>query len=88
VDVKDAVINLKEGTQDAIATIATLSEMIIEGISWVKVIFTPKFILNFIDKMSIVVILSLIILKMIGFEDLEKWIILSILLKVIAVVCM
>ena len=42
--------------------------------------------LTFIDQMAIVIIISLIILKILGFDNLEKWILLTILLKVVAMV--
>lgn len=79
--------NLKDSTVEGIETIAKLSKMIIDSIDWIKtILFNPVVILTFIDKMSIVVILSLIILKMLGFNNLEKWILLSILIKIVAII--
>lgn len=79
--------SLREGTIEAIETIGTLSEMIINAIDWVStILFNPIIVLTFIDKLTIVIIISLIVLKMLGFNNLEKWILLSILVKVVAMV--
>lgn len=79
--------SLREGTIEAIETIGTLSKMIINAIDWVStILFNPIIVLTFIDKLTIVIIISLIVLKMLGFNNLEKWILLSILVKVIAMV--
>ena len=79
--------SLREGTIEAIETIGTLSKMIINAIDWVStILFNPIIILTFIDKLTIVIIISLIVLKMLGFNNLEKWILLSILVKVVAMV--
>ena len=79
--------SLKEGTVEAIETIGTLSKMIINAIDWVStILFNPIIVLTFIDKLTIVIIISLIVLKMLGFNNLEKWILLSILVKVVAMV--
>lgn len=79
--------SLREGTIEAIETIGTLSKMIINAIDWVStILFNPIIVLTFIDKLTIVMIISLIVLKMLGFNNLEKWILLSILVKVVAMV--
>ena len=79
--------SLREGTVEAIETIGTLSKMIINAIDWVStMLFNPIIVLTFIDKLTIVIIISLIVLKMLGFNNLEKWILLSILVKVVAMV--
>ena len=79
--------SLREGTIEAIETIGTLSKMIINAIDWVSTILcNPIIVLTFIDKLTIVIIISLIVLKMLGFNNLEKWILLSILVKVVAMV--
>ena len=79
--------SLREGTIEAIETIGTLSKMIINAIDWVStILFNPIIVLTFIDKLTIVIIISLIVLKMLGFHNLEKWILLSILVKVVAMV--
>lgn len=79
--------SLREGTIEAIETIGTLSKMIINAIDWVStILFNPIILLTFIDKLTIVIIISLIVLKMLGFNNLEKWILLSILVKVVAMV--
>ena len=79
--------SLREGTIEATETIGTLSKMIINAIDWVStILFNPIIVLTFIDKLTIVIIISLIVLKMLGFNNLEKWILLSILVKVVAMV--
>lgn len=79
--------SLREGTIEAIETIGALSKMIINAIDWVStILFNPIIVLTFIDKLTIVIIISLIVLKMLGFNNLEKWILLSILVKVVAMV--
>lgn len=79
--------SLREGTVEAIETIGTLSKMIINAIDWVStILFNPIIVLTFIDKLTIVIIISLIVLKMLGFNNLEKWILLSVLVKVVAMV--
>ena len=79
--------SLREGTKEAIETIGTLSKMIINAIDWVStILFNPIIVLTFIDKLTIVIIISLIVLKMLGFNNLEKWILLSVLVKVVAMV--
>ena len=79
--------SLREGTVEAIETIGTLSKMVINAIDWVStILFNPIIVLTFIDKLTIVIIISLIVLKMLGFNNLEKWILLSILVKVVAMV--
>ena len=79
--------SLREGTVEAIETIGTLSKMVINAIDWVStILFNPIIVLTFIDKLTIVIIISLIVLKMLGFHKLEKWILLSTLIKVISMV--
>ena len=78
---------LKEGTLEAIDTIGILSRMILNTIDWTStILFNPIIILTFIDKLTIVIIISLIVLKMLGFDNLEKWILLSTLIKVVSMV--
>ena len=86
-EIPSQINSLKEGTIEAIETIGALSQMIINAIDWTStVLFNPIIILTFIDKLTIVIIVSLIVLKMLGFHNLEKWILLSILVKVVSVV--
>lgn len=80
------IMNIKEGTQEAIESIGAVSTMIINAVDWIKVILNPVVIMTFIDKMTIVIVLTLILLKVLGFENLEKWILLSILVKVISMI--
>ena len=86
-EIPSQINSLKEGTIEAIETIGSLSKMIINAIDWVStILFNPIIVLTFIDKLTIVIIISLIVLKMLGFNNLEKWILLSILVKVVAMV--
>lgn len=81
------VHTLTENTAEAIECIGKLSKIIVETIKWTTtILFNPVVLLTAVDKLAIVVILCLLVLKMIGFEKLEKWITLSIILKVIAMV--
>ena len=78
---------LKEGTVEAIESIGALSKIIINAIDWMStMLFNPIIALTFIDKLTIVIIVSLIVLKMLGFHNLEKWILLSTLVKVVSMV--
>ena len=78
---------LKEGTVEAIESIGALSKIIINAIDWMStILFNPIITLTFIDKLTIVIIISLIVLKMLGFHNLEKWILLSTLIKVVSMV--
>ena len=78
---------LKEGTIEAIEAIGNLSKIILNAIDWVStILFNPIIVLTFIDKLTIVIIISLIVLKMLGFHNLEKWILLSTLIKVVSMV--
>ena len=86
-EIPSQINSLKEGTIEAIETIGSLSKMIINAIDWVStILFNPIIVLTFIDKLTIVIIISLIVLKMLGFNNLEKWILLSVLVKVVAMV--
>ena len=86
-EIPGQISSLREGTVEAIETIGTLAKMIINAIDWVStILFNPIIVLTFIDKLTIVIIISLIVLKMLGFNNLEKWILLSILVKVVAMV--
>lgn len=87
-DFKDKVVNFKEGTEASIEVISTLCKKILEAIDFTTtILFNPDVMISFIDKMSIVIIIAMLILKYLGFENLEKWIWLTILLKVV-VMCL
>ena len=88
-EISGQISSLKEGTVEAIETIGKLSKMIINTIDWAfTVLFNPIIVLTFIDKLTIIIIMSLIVLKMLGFHNLEKWILLSTLIKVVSMVLM
>ena len=85
VEIGSKVSDLKDGTVEAIEIIGKLSKMIINAIDYIgTVILNPDVILTFIDGMTIVILMSLVILKMMGFEKMEKWMMLFIIIKVIA----
>ena len=84
-EIGSKVSDLKDGTVEVIEIIGKLSKMIINAIDYVgTVILNPEIILTFIDEMTIVIVISLIVLKMIGFKKMEKWMMLFILIKVVA----
>ena len=88
-EIPSQINSLKEGTVEAIETIGALSKIIINTIDWTfTVLFNPIIVLTFIDKLTVVIIMSLIVLKMLGFHNLEKWILLSTLIKVVSMVLM
>ena len=86
-EIPNQITSLKEGTIEAIDTIGSLSKIIVDTIDWMStMLLNPVIVLTFIDKLTIVIIISLIVLKMLGFHKLEKWILLSTLIKVISMV--
>ena len=86
-DFRNKVITIKEGTQDALEVISQFCKIIITGEDWIKtILLNPVIILTAVDKLSIIVITVLILLKILGFGDLEKWILLTILIKVVAMI--
>ena len=86
-EIPGQITSLKEGTIEAIDTIGVLSKMIVNAIDWMStILFNPIIVLTFIDKLTIVIIISLLVLKMLGFHKLEKWILLSTLIKVVSMV--
>lgn len=86
-DFKNKFISIKEGTQESLEVISLFCKTILNTVDWIKtILLNPEVILTAADKLSLVVITVLILLKMLGFENLEKWILLSILVKVVAMV--
>ena len=84
-EIGSKVSDLKDGTVEAIEIIGKLSKIIINAIDYIgTVILNPEIMLTFIDEMTIVIVISLIVLKMIGFKKMEKWMRLFILIKVVA----
>lgn len=84
-EVGSKISDFKDGTVEAIEMIGKLSKMIINAIDYVgTAILNPEIMLTFIDEMTIVIVISLVVLKMMGFKRLEKWVMLSILIKVVA----
>lgn len=86
-NVKNNIVDFKDGVGDAIKAIGDLAEIIINCIDWVgTIIANPIIILTFVDKMSMLTIMILIILKILGFDNLDKWIWLSLIIKIVACV--
>lgn len=86
-DIKNTMVDFKDGVGEAIKAIGDLAEIIMKGIDWVgTMIANPVIILTFVDKMSVIVIMTLIILKILGFEELDKWIWLSLIIKIVVCV--
>jgi hypothetical protein len=86
-DFRNKVITIKEGTQDALEVISQFCKIIITGVDWIKtILLNPIIILTAVDKLSIIILTTLILLKILGFGDLEKWILLTILIKVVAMI--
>ena len=84
-EIGSKVSDLKDGTVEAIEIIGKLSKIIINAIDYIgTVVLNPEMMLTFIDEMTIVIVISLVVLKMIGFKKMEKWMILFILIKVVA----
>ncbi len=83
------VIELRDGVSESLDTIAELSKMIMKTVDWFATIMThPIIIATAVDKLSIVVIMTLIILKILGFDNLDKWIWLTVLIKVVTMALM
>lgn len=84
-EIPNQVNTLKKGTIEAIEIIGNLSKIIINAIDCVStIILNPVIVLSFIDKLSLTIIISLLVLRMLGFNNLKKWILLSILAKVVS----
>ena len=84
-DFVDGVKGFKDGTVEAIENIGDLCKIILNAVDWfLTVVKNPIIILTFADQMSIVVIITLLVLKFLGFEDLEKWMWVIIISQVVA----
>ncbi len=78
------VVEFKDGVAESLEVIADLAKIVIKTIDWfATIIMNPIIIVTAVDKLSIVVIMTLIILKILGFDNLDKWIWLTFLIKVI-----
>ena len=81
------VVSMKESTINAIEAIGSLCEKINDGIEWWDMVLNNPAIINtFLNQASMVIILVLVLLKALGFENLEKWICVTIILKVVVLV--
>lgn len=83
------VVELKDGVAESLEVIADLAKIVIKTIDWfTTIIMNPIIIIAAVDKLSIVVIMTLIILKILGFDKLDKWIWLTILIKIVTIALM
>ena len=86
IGIKDTVVGVKNGLETAIEAIGELAKLILNCIDWTRTIIKhPIIALTFIDKVSMIVLMVLFILKILGCEELDKYIWLSVL--IIIVVC-
>ncbi len=80
----NSAVELKDGVAESLETIADLAKIVIKAVDWfATIIMNPIIIVTAIDKLSVIVIMTLIILKILGFDNLDKWIWLTFLIKVI-----
>ena len=85
----NSAVELKDGVAESLETIADLAKIVIKAVDWfTTIIMNPIIIITAIDKLSIVVIMTLIILKILGFDNLDKWIWLTILIKIVTIALM
>lgn len=70
----DGVKGFKDGTVEAIENIGDFCKIVLNVVDWfTTIVKNPIIILTAIDKISIVILITLILLKYCGFKDLEKW---------------
>ena len=68
-EIPSQITSLKEGTIEAIDTIGSLSKIIVDTIDWMStMLLNPVIVLTFTDKLTIVIIISLIVLKIFCFQ--------------------
>ena len=83
IGIKNTVIGVKDGLETAVEAIGELAKIILNCIDWTKAIIKhPIIALTFIDKVSMIVLMVLFILKILGFEELDRYIWLSALIKI------
>ena len=87
IGIKNTVIGVKDGLETAVEAIGELAKIILNCIDWTKAIIKhPIIAFTFIDKVSMIVLMVLFILKILGFEELDRYIWLSALIKIIVCV--
>ena len=87
IGIKDTVVGVKNGLETAIEAIGELAKIILNCIDWTKTIIKhPIIAFTFIDRVSMIVLMVLFILKILGFEELDRYIWLSVLIKIIVCV--
>ncbi|MGL5718453.1 MAG: hypothetical protein ACRCX2_35945 [Paraclostridium sp.] len=86
---KDSIDSFLEGAGDSVKAIGDLCSLILKSVDYIVTIITnPIIILTAINKLSMVVIIVLLSLKILGFENLEKWIWLTIVIKIVSIIFM
>ena len=87
IGIKDTVVGVKNGLETAVEAIGELAKIILNCIDWTKAIIKhPIIAFTFIDRVSMIVLMVLFILKILGFEELDRYIWLSALIKIIVCV--
>lgn len=82
----NSAVELKDSVAESLDTIADLAKIVIKSVDWfATIIINPIIVITAIDKLSIVIIMTLIILKVLGFDNLDKWIWLTILIKIVTI---
>ena len=84
IGIKDTVIGVKNGLETSIEAIGELAKIILNCIDWTKTIIThPIIALTFIDRVSMIVLMVLFILRILGFHELDRYTWLIALIKVV-----
>ena len=87
IGITDTVVGVKNGLETAVEAIGELAKIILNCIDWTKAIIKhPIIAFTFIDRVSMIVLMVLFILKILGFEELDRYIWLSALIKIIVCV--
>lgn len=77
-------VEFKNNSLEGIEAIGEFCKTVMNICDWfVTIIKNPIIILTFVDQISIIVIIALLVLKVVGFKDLDKWITITIIIKVV-----
>ena len=75
IGIKNTVVGVKDGLETAIEAIGEMAKIILNCIDWTKAIIKhPIIAFTFIDRVSMIVLMVLFILKILGFEELDRYI--------------
>ena len=87
IGIKDTVVGVKNGLETAVEAIGELAKIILNCIDWTKTIINhPIIALTFIDRVSMIVLMVLFILRILGFHELDRYTWLITLIKVVVCV--